>query len=85
MTTAHFASWGGNIAELGPIYPLVGWEVPIFIIGLIMWIGWHILTIRQEQKQLKEHSEAHGDRDSLTEILERESLIIKKLARRDVV
>lgn len=85
MTTAHFASWGGNIADLGPVYPLVGWEVPIFIIGLIMWIGWHILTIRQEEKELTEHTEAHGDRDSLTEILERESLVLKKIARREEV
>jgi len=85
MTTAHFASWGGNIAELGPVYPLVGWEVFFTIVGVILWIGWHILTVIQEEKVLREHSEAHGDRDSLTEIMGRESLIIKKLARRDVV
>jgi len=85
MTTAHFASWGGNIAEIGPIYPLVGWEVFFTIIGVILWIGWHILTIMQEEKELKKHCEAHGERDSLTEIMGRESLVIKKLARRDIV
>ena len=85
MTTAHFESWGGNIADLGPIYPLVGWEVPIFIIGLAIWILWHILQIRQEEAEYREHSEAHGDRDSLTEIMDRESLVMKKIARREEV
>jgi hypothetical protein len=85
MTTAHFANWGGNIADLGPVYPLVGWEVPIFIVGLLMWILWHILTIIQEEKELRKHSESHGDRNSLTEIMDRESLIIKKKAMREQV
>ena len=85
MTTAHFATWGGNIADLGPVYPLVGWEVPIFILGLLFWIFWHILTIIQEEKELREHAESHGERDSLTEIMDRESLIIKKQAMREQV
>ena len=85
MTTAHFESWVGNIADLGPIYPLVGWEVPIFLIGLAIWILWHILTIMQEEKEHREHSEAHGDRDSLTEIMARESLVMQKMARREEV
>jgi hypothetical protein len=38
-----------------------------------------------ENKELKEHAEAHGDRDSLTEIMARESLIIEKQARREAV
>jgi hypothetical protein len=83
MTTANFAIWHGNMSEMGAIYPLVGWEVPIFLIGLAMWILWHILTIIQEEKEHKKHAEAHGDRDSLTEIMERESLVMRKQARRE--
>ncbi|MFQ5544363.1 MAG: hypothetical protein ACE5FE_00155 [Acidiferrobacterales bacterium] len=42
MTTANFESWAGNISEIGPIYPFVGSEVLLLIIGLATWIGWHI-------------------------------------------
>lgn len=85
MTTANFDSWAGNIAELGPVYPLVGWEIFFFIVGVAAWILWHILTIRQEEQVLAEHEEAHGDRDSLTQIMARESLIMEKQARREMV
>jgi len=84
MTTANFESWGGNIADLGPIYPLVGWEVFFVIVGVAMWILWHILTIRHEEQVLKEHMESHGDRDSLAQIMARESLIMEKQARREM-
>ena len=85
MSTANFAIWHGNMSEMGAIYPLVGWEVFFFLIGLVLWILWHIFTIRHEEKELREHAEAHGDRDSLTEIMARESLVIKKQAMREQV
>ena len=83
MTTGNFENWAGNIADLGPVYPFVGWEVFFFVVGLAIWIIWHIVQIRMENKELREHAEAHGDRDSLTEIMARESLIIEKQARRE--
>lgn len=85
MTTANFAIWHGEMTELGALYPLVGWEVFFAIIGIAMWILWHIITMVQEEKEYKKHSESHGDRDSLTEIMERESLVIKKQAMREQV
>jgi hypothetical protein len=81
---ANFDTWGGNIAEIGPIYPMVGWEVFWVVLGLAAWIIFHILQIRMEEKEMREHSDAHGDRDSLTEIMARESLIMEKQARREM-
>jgi len=42
MTTANFENWAGNISEIGPIYPFVGSEVLLLIVGVVTWIGWHI-------------------------------------------
>ena len=84
MTTGNFASWSGNVADLGPLYPFVGWEVFFVVVGIAAWVIWHILQIRMENKQYRKHSEAHGDRDSLTQIMDRESLIMKKQARREM-
>ncbi len=51
MTTGNFANWAGSILDIGPIYPFVGWEFTMFILGLVFWIGWHIVQIRAENKE----------------------------------
>jgi len=56
MNTGNITNWDGNILDIGPIYPFVGWEVPMVIIGFIFWIGWHILQIRAENQQLDEEA-----------------------------
>ena len=57
MSTGNFTDWNGNMFDIGPIYPFVGWEVPMVIIAFIFWIGWHILQLRMESKQ--QEDEAH--------------------------
>ena len=51
MNTGNIADWNGNMMDIGPIYPFVGWEVPMVIIAVIFWIGWHYLQIRMENRQ----------------------------------
>jgi hypothetical protein len=48
MNTGNIANWDGNILDIGPIYPFVGWEGTMVVIAVIFWIGWHILQIRME-------------------------------------
>ena len=62
MSTGNFANWDGNIVDLGPIYTFVGWEGIMVLIGLIFWVGWHIVQIRMENKQLDD--DAHALRQS---------------------
>ena len=50
MSTGNFASWDGDLTQLGPIYPFVGWEGVMVIIAVIFWIGWHYLQIRMENR-----------------------------------
>jgi predicted negative regulator of RcsB-dependent stress response len=56
MTTGNFSDWNGNMFDIGPIYPFVGWEVPMVILGIIFWIGWHYLQIRMENRTLDEQA-----------------------------
>lgn len=39
-----------NLSEIGPLYPFVGTEGVIFIIALVLWIGWHVLQIGNENR-----------------------------------
>jgi len=48
--------WDGNIVDIGPIYPLVGWEGIMVVVCLIFWVVWHILQIKMENAQLDEEA-----------------------------
>jgi hypothetical protein len=37
----------------GAIYPGVGTETILVIIGIALWIGWHVITDIQESDELK--------------------------------
>ena len=75
MTTANFANWDGNLLDIGPIYPFVGWEGIMALIALIFWIGWHILQIRAENRQLEEETAQLRQSGNLQKAVEAESPI----------
>ena len=55
----------------GAIYPGVGTEGILVIVGLVIWIGWHVLTNNSESKELerlarKRHS-ANDHKSNITE------------------
>lgn len=56
MSTGNFENWNGNIIDLGPIYPFVGWEGLMVVLCVIFWVGWHIWQIRMESKRLDDQS-----------------------------
>ena len=39
MTNNTFTDWNGNIFDIGPIYPFVGWEVLMVILLVAFWSG----------------------------------------------
>lgn len=51
MTTANFQDWTGAISEIGAIYPFVGSEYLLWIIGMVFWIGWHIWNLSTENRE----------------------------------
>ena len=54
-------SWT-NPGDIGPIYPFAGSEVPLAIIGFALWILWHVLQTREENREWKEAEEAFDER-----------------------
>jgi hypothetical protein len=72
MTTGNFANWDGNLLDIGPIYPFVGWEGVMTVIAVIFWIGWHYLQFRAENRQLDEEAAALRQGDSLRKAVEAE-------------
>ncbi len=72
MTTASFQNWAGSILDIGPIYPMVGSEVWLLIIGLVCWIGWHVIQTRGETRAYRADIERYGKSQTLRELLDKE-------------
>ena len=37
----------------GAVYPGVGTESVLVLIAVVIWIGWHVITAKQEEEELK--------------------------------
>ena len=69
---ATVTSWTGNIADIGPIYPMVGSEGILVIIGLATWIAWHIIQTKMENKTYEDEIKRFGSSESLKKLVDRE-------------
>jgi hypothetical protein len=73
--TGNFTNWDGNITDMGPIYPFVGAEGLMVIILLVLWIGWHIVQIRMENRQMDNEARTLSQGDNLQRTLQEEHTI----------
>tara|TARA_Y100000022_G_scaffold163701_1_gene147426 strand:+ start:41 stop:268 length:228 start_codon:yes stop_codon:yes gene_type:complete len=54
---------------VGAVYPGAGSEMTLVIIGIILWIGWHVLTAKSESDELDRLSrKRHGANDHKSNI-----------------
>jgi hypothetical protein len=50
MATTMVESWAVDLGTIGPIYPWVGSEVALWVIGIAIWIGWQAWQLRFENR-----------------------------------
>ena len=54
---------------VGAVYPGAGSEMTLVIIGIILWIGWHVLTAKSESDELERLArKRHGANDHKSNI-----------------
>ena len=58
MSTGLVDNWL-NIDTFGAIYPFVGTEGLLTVVGFVFWIGWHTIQIK------KENAEFRGDIENI--------------------
>lgn len=64
MTTNGMTSWAVDLKDVGAIYPFQGSEYLLVLLGLVFWIGWHIIQTRQESELIEREMRAdpRGDK-----------------------
>ena len=73
MSTGNFQDFLGNIAEIGPMYPFVGWEWLFTLLCFVFWIGWHSWQIRIESREFREEAENYISKEILERVNDREA------------
>ena len=56
MATGQVDNWL-NIDTFGPIYPFVGSEMFLAIVGIALWIVWHVVQIKKENEEFRKDIE----------------------------
>ncbi len=70
MSTIGLDSWAVDLADVGAVYPLQGWEFPMVIIGVVFWLGWHVIQMKREKEHLAK-AEAMGVDEGVHKALDR--------------
>ena len=69
---ATVESWGGTIADIGPIYPMVGAEGLLVVIGVALWIVWHVIQAKRENRDYEDQIRKYGSPESLKRLIAEE-------------
>lgn len=57
MSTNGMTSWAVDLKDVAAIYPFQGSEVLFVIIGIVFWVGFHILQLRNEAREIQHEME----------------------------
>ena len=72
MATGLVDNWL-NVDTFGPVYPFVGTEVMLSIVGIAFWVIWHIWQIKKEGAEFDKDLENIKSQGGPGKILDEES------------
>lgn len=74
MSTTVVETWAGaDLSQIGPIYPMVGLEVILFVAGVIFWLLFHVMQARIEQKEFERDEALARSPERLSRVFEEEA------------
>ncbi len=70
MSTIGYSSWAVDLNDVGAIYPFQGTETVMVILGVLFWIGWHVMQIRQEEAEIAAEMAAEKRDDAARKLID---------------
>jgi hypothetical protein len=71
MLTIGLSNWAIDLEGAGAVYPFQGAEWLFVLLGVIFWIGFHVLQIRQERQEVEHEMEADAGGDLARKAIDR--------------
>ena len=65
MSMTEIDSWAVDLADVTFIYPWVGSEVVMAIVGIALWILWHIWQLRHENQTYEEEAQKYANAEHM--------------------
>lgn len=56
MSMTEIGNWAVDLKEVGAVYPMQGMESIMALVGVVLWLGWHVWQIKHENVVLDEQS-----------------------------
>ena len=60
MSMTDMGNWAVDLKDVGAIYPMQGLEVAMAVIGIVLWLGWHVWQIKHENTTLADEVAKYG-------------------------
>ena len=74
LSTTIVESWAGaDLSQLGPIYPMVGSEKLLVILGILFWLGFHLAGAKVERREMSEDEAAAKSPERLKRVFAEEA------------
>ena len=68
IRTGNIESWTANPWEMGPLYPLVGWEMPMFLVCLAFCIAFTVWKFVSEHAKYDKKARELRENDELQKL-----------------
>lgn len=74
MSTTSVETWtGADLSQIGPIYPMVGTEMILVIVGVALWLLFHIVQAGIERREMEADEAAAKSPERLKRVFEEEA------------
>ena len=77
MSTIGYENWAVDLADVGAIYPMQGWEVPMTIIGVLFWLDGTWCSFAAKAASLRKLKKTSVPKVSKRRLIDTDPLTIK--------
>lgn len=65
MSTTPIDTWAVDLANVTAIYPWVGSEGLMALVGIVLWLAWHVWQLKHEKETYDQRIQRYGDDETI--------------------